>query len=121
MRLKPLDYQLTICKVATLEDLDLWGGLVFVGKSEGELSLVCETARVPDVTLAREDGWRALRVEGTLDFSLTGILARIASVLAEEGIPVFAESTFDTDYLLTREADFDRALRALAAAGYEIV
>lgn len=68
----------------------------------------------------REDGWRAFRAAGPLDFSLTGILAGIASVLAAAGIPIFAVSTYDTDYVLVKTERYEAALDALRAAGYDV-
>ena len=121
MELKRLDNELTVCKVASADDVDLSGELVFVGKTDEEVSLVCETCNVPAGAIAREDGWRCFRIQGVLDFSLVGILAKIADVLADEGIGIFAVSTFNTDYILVKEGIFDRALDALAAAGYEVV
>jgi len=74
----------------------------------------------PD-TLSREDGWRGFYVEGSLDFSLVGILSRITGTLAEQKIPVFAISTFDTDYILVKEALLDPALSAMQNAGFKIL
>ena len=95
-------------------------GLCFFARTDEEISLVCETAHVPENTTAREDGWRAMRVVGELDFSLVGILARISDVLAREKIGIFAVSTYNTDYILTKETQFEDALAALARAGYEV-
>jgi hypothetical protein len=81
------------------------------------LSIVCPEDRVPGET-TREDGWRALRVEGPLDFSWVGIVAALSRVLAEAGVSIFVLSTYDTDYLLVRETDVDRASDALIAAGH---
>jgi hypothetical protein len=75
---------------------------------------------VPAITVARSDGWRAFRVAGTLDFSLVGILAALSKTLADAGVGIFAISTFDTDYILTKAEDFDRALAALRAAGHDV-
>lgn len=121
MELKQLDYALTVCKVASVDDVDLSGELVFVGKTDEEVSLVCETCNVPAGAVEREDGWRCFRIQGVLDFSLVGILAKITGVLADEGVGIFAVSTFNTDYILVKEESFERALAALAAAGYSIV
>ena len=88
-----------------------------IGHRGEEISLVCRTEDAPQKTLAREDGWRAFRVKGSMDFALVGVLARLAGVLAARGIPIFAVSTFNTDYVLVKEADFDRALACLAEAG----
>ncbi len=90
-----------------------------ITRSDEELSLVCESfITIPSST--REPGWRALRVLGSLDFALTGILARLATTLADADISLFALSTYDTDYLLIRESSLDEAVRALVAAGYGI-
>ncbi|WP_343714309.1 ACT domain-containing protein [Inquilinus sp.] len=85
---------------------------VTVSRTGDELSVVCPEARVPADAQA-ERGWRGLKVEGPLDFALTGILARLAAPLAEAGISIFAISTFDTDYLLVRAGDLDAAIAVL--------
>ena len=90
----------------------------FTGTTDEENSLVCPEALVPDVTTERDDGWRALRITGKLDFSLIGILAGICGVLAEKKIGIFAVSTYNTDYILTKEENFEKALKALKDAGY---
>ena len=119
LNLQILPQPLTVCKVDGLEGFSM-SGLYFIGSTDAELSLVCETDRTPADTLAREDGWRAFRVVGTLDFSLTGILSRIATVLADERIGIFAVSTYDTDYILVKHENLDRAAGALKRAGYGI-
>ena len=121
MELKVLDCNLTVCKVATLEDFDLTSQPCFIGRTDEELSLVCRTECVPGETLAREDGWRAFRVQGVLDFSLTGILARLSGVLAEKKIGIFAVSTYNTDTILVKAENLSAALAALEAAGYTVV
>ena len=88
----------------------------FLSQTDRELSLVCPTSDAPADCDAREDGWRGLRVEGVLAFSLVGILSRLTGALAEAGIPVFAVSTYDTDYLFVKEKDYDRALTAIREA-----
>ena len=118
MKLKVLPYELTVCKVAAPEEIDMKGELFFIGKTDGEVSLVCETDAAPEKTLERSDGWRGMRVEGTLDFSLVGVLAGLTAALAERGIPVFAVSTYDTDYLLVKADQLENAAAALTAAGY---
>ena len=119
LNLQILPQPLTVCKVDGLEGFSM-SGLYFIGSTDAELSLVCETDRAPADTLAREDGWLAFRVVGTLDFSLTGILSRIATVLADERIGIFAVSTYDTDYILVKRENLDRAAGALKRAGYGI-
>ncbi|WP_199229381.1 ACT domain-containing protein [Azospirillum sp. TSO22-1] len=88
--------------------------LVSVTRTADELSVVCADARVPEDAKA-ERGWRAFRVEGPLDFALTGIMARLSGALADANIPLFALSTYDTDYVLVRAADAERAADALGA------
>jgi hypothetical protein len=88
-------------------------------RRDGELSLVCDAADVPD-GVDCERPWRALEVAGPLDFSLTGILASLAAPLADAGVSIFAVATYDTDVLLVRAAQLDDALAALRAAGHEV-
>ena len=119
LQLQILPQALTVCKVEGLGGFAL-SGLFFIGSTDNELSLVCETDRTPVNTTAREDGWRALRVAGTLDFSLTGILSKLATVLADAGVGIFAISTYDTDYILVKAENLDRAAAALNKAGYAL-
>jgi hypothetical protein len=67
-----------------------------------------------------EKGWRCFKVLGPLDFSLTGILASLAASLAEAGIPIFAISTYDTDYILVKEENLEKAKQALLASGHSV-
>jgi hypothetical protein len=118
MNLQVLPQAFTVCQVSDISDIDFSREFVFFSKTNEELSLVCETSFVPANTLAREDGWRGFRVSGVLEFSLVGILAKISSILAEQGISIFAVSTYNTDYIFTKADVFDRAIAALSSAGY---
>lgn len=108
----------SVCRIALTSTINWSGELTFVGKTPDELSLVCETALAPPITSAREDHWRALRVDGVLDFSLVGILSGITAVLAAQSISVFCVSTYNTDYLLVKENALNAAVLALRAGGY---
>ena len=121
LTLQVLPDEMTICKVKDLAQIDLSKELVFVGKTDEELSLVCKTADAPAETTERDDGWRAFRIEGVLDFSLIGILSKISTILAENQIGIFAVSTYNTDYILVKEENFARALDVLGEKGYTIV
>ena len=121
MELKVLEHQLTVCKVAAVQDIDLSCDFYFIGRTDEELSLVCKTKDVPTHTLERNDGWRGFRIQGVLDFSLIGILSKLSSILAENGIGIFAVSTYNTDYILVKEEDFGRALGVLKLEGYSVV
>lgn len=121
MVLKVLQEELSVCRLKSLPSPEKLGKLCFLGRTDEEISLVCPVEEVPDGFLAREDGWKAFRVEGVLDFSLIGILARISAILADAGIGIFVVSTYQTDYVLTKKEYFDAALAALAENGYEII
>lgn len=120
MELKRLPYNLTVCKVADVSDIDLNKEFYFIGKTDEELSLVCRTEDVPPLTTARDDGWRGFRIQGILDFSLIGIISKLSGILAENRIGIFAVSTYNTDYILVKSEDFNRAMDVLAKEGYEI-
>ena len=121
MELKKLPCDLTVCKVASLADVDLDSEFFFLGKTDEELSLVCRTEDVPAATTERDDGWKGFRIEGVLEFSMVGILSKLSGILAENEIGLFAVSTYNTDYILVKEANFAKALEVLAAEGYTIV
>ncbi len=120
MKLEKLPYNLTVCKLNSTDSIEPGADFYFIGKTDEEISLVCRTECTPADTSAREDGWRGFRIEGTLDFSLTGILSGISAVLAEKRIGIFALSTYNTDYILVKEENVGRAVSALEAAGYVI-
>lgn len=93
----------------------------FISKTNEENSLVCITENVPENVIAQDDGWKAFRIQGILDFSLIGILAKIATLLAENDMSIFAISTYNTDYILIKQEKYEQALKLLSAAGYKIV
>ncbi|MEU5693935.1 ACT domain-containing protein [Actinosynnema sp. NPDC020468] len=94
-------------------------GLVSVTRTPAELSVVCPAEHAPEVVTA-QPGWRLLTVRGPLEFTLTGIMAALSGELAAAGVSLFALSTYDTDHLLVKESDLDRAVAALTAAGHEV-
>jgi hypothetical protein len=118
MNLKLLDCDLSVCKINFTAEIPYQDKFVFVGKTDGELSLVCSTASVPDTCIVREDGWKGFRVEGNLEFSLIGILSKITGILAENQISVFVVSTFDTDYVLVKADQKENAKECLENSGY---
>lgn len=120
MQLRVLAATLSVMKLNTLTDDSFTQGLYFLSKTDEELSLVCESRYAPSVYAVCEDDWRAFRVEGVLDFSLTGILARISGVLADAKIGIFAVSTYNTDYILVKAPMLEASLCALKNAGYQV-
>lgn len=121
MEIKKVDEEFSVCQVEDYTYANLDSEYYFIGKTDEEKSLVCPVSEVPANAIKRDDGWRAFRIQGVLDFSLIGILAKIASVLADNGISIFAVSTYNTDYVMVKKENFQDALEVLAAAGYEIV
>ena len=120
MKIDTLDGGFTVCKIKDPSCALRCGTPFFLSITDSEISLVCPTGSAPAETSSREDGWRCFRVAGKLDFSLTGILSKISGALAARGIPVFAVSTYDTDYVLVKEENLGAALAALADEGFGI-
>ena len=118
MVLKKLVYDLSVCKLSDADSIDISKEFYFIGKTDEEISLVCKTADKPKNAIECDDGWRGFRIEGVLDFSLIGILSKLSSILAENKIGIFAVSTYNTDYILVKEENFDRAMAVLSAEGY---
>ena len=114
---------LAICRLPADAAFPEWarpGDLLAFLQTRQELSVICEERYVPPEIKA-ERGWRAFKVQGTLDFTMVGVLASILDPLREAGISILALSTFDTDYVLVKNSRLDPALLALQAAGFAII
>lgn len=103
-----------VCKLKEVKASDAKSQFFFLSKTDKEVSLVIEEKYAPGDALKVEKGWAAFRVVGELDFSLVGILSKISSCLANSQVSIFAVSTFDTDYVLIKRKDLDKARLALA-------
>ena len=121
MEIKKIDHNFSVCQVEDYSLVNLNSEYSFIGKTDEEKSLVCITDEVPANVIQRDDGWKALRIQGVLDFSLIGILAKIAAALADNGISIFAVSTYNTDYVLMKRENYQKALDVLKALGYMII
>ena len=121
MELKKIEHNLTVCKVQNASDIDMTTDFFFIGKTDEEVSLVCKTEDTPAETIEKDDGWKGFRIQGVLDFSLIGILSKLSGILADNNIGIFVVSTYNTDYILVKEGNFDRALKVLASEGYTII
>ena len=121
MEIKKYNHKMSVCKVSDYSKVDLNDEFVFIGKTDDELSLVRLTENVPQNITERDDGWKMMRIQGVLDFSLIGILSKISAVLADNKIGIFAVSTFNTDYILVKEENYDKSLKSLGDAGDTIV
>jgi hypothetical protein len=119
-----LDGLFAVCRLAAETPLPAWAvgagtGFLSITRTPDELSIVCREEDMPD-DVRCERGWRCLRVAGSLDFALVGVLASLLAPLAEAGVAVFVLSTFDTDYLLVKDDRRDAAIAALRRAGHRV-
>lgn len=121
MEIKRIHQDFSVCQLEDYSLVNPDSMYCFIGKTDEESSLVCITENVPPNVLKRDDGWKAFRIQGVLDFSLIGILSEISAILAERGISIFAVSTYNTDYILIKKENYKKALEALEAFGYSVV
>lgn len=124
LHLKLLDAHFDVHRLLSIMELEDLQGSWFLSSTDEELSLVCEVINrdlLKDTAQKSELNWRAIRVEGPLDFGLTGVIAGLSQVLADADIPVFVVSTFDTDYLLVKERNLAESLVVLKKADYVFV
>lgn len=122
LKMKLIEEKLSVCRLQRDMQIPAWalsGQFFSITKTHEELSIVCSESFVPE-GVACEKGWRALMVEGPLDFSLIGILSQISTALAEVKISIFAISTYDTDYILIKAKEMDKAISELRRKGYII-
>lgn len=127
LRLAALDGRMAICRLpadAGIPAQALEGDFFSMTRTPEELSIVCPEENAPDGSddeVMREDGWRALKLEGPFDLSLVGVLVSATAPLAGAGLGVFAVSTYSTDYVLVEEENLDAAVAALREAGHEVL
>ena len=121
LQLQVIPETFSICQVENYKGSDIDQPFVFTGRTDEEKSLVCPVSMVPESTLDRSDGWKMFRICGQLDFSLIGILAELSSVFAKAEIGIFAISTYNTDYVLVKDKDYRKAIKALDRAGYRVL
>jgi uncharacterized protein len=122
--LEVLNDRLAICRSDKDAPVPKWakappGEFFSVTRTRDELSIIIADARAPREAKCERD-WRLLMVKGPLDFNLVGIIAGLSGTLADSGVSIFALSTYDTDYIMVKQPDLDRALAALRQAGYPV-
>jgi uncharacterized protein len=123
LQLTLLSSKLAVCRLSAEAQIPDWaypgGELLAIVRTRDELSVVCEQRFVPPQIKAERD-WRALKVQGPLDFSQVGVLAALALPLAQAGVSIFAISTFDTDYVLVKDQVLGQAVQILRQSGITI-
>ena len=120
MIIKTISNEFSICKLTQVPNLDSFD-MYFLSRTDEELSLVVKSDEAPEDALATNAGWKAFRIDEVLDFSLIGIISKISRLLADSNIGIFVISTYNTDYILTKKENYDRALKILITAGYDII
>ena len=123
LTMKLLKDKYGVCRLDKTELIPEWASnsdFFSITKTLDELSIVCSEESIPS-NVKCENDWRILKIEGPLDFSLIGILASISSILAQNGISIFAISTYNTDYILVKNKDIDKAIGSLIREKYEVI
>ena len=116
LTLSILPLSLAVVRLDPSATIPLWateGHFFSITKTKEELSIVCKETALPVHAKAEKD-WKAIKVEGPLDFSMTGVLASLALPLAEAKVSIFAISTYDTDYILVKSKNLERAVEVLS-------
>lgn len=123
IKLKVIGGTFSICRLPPKAPIPMWAtqnSFYSISKTEDELSIVCPSDCVPK-EVRKETDWELIKVEGPLDFALTGILNSLTKPLAEAKISIFAVSTFDTDYLLVKKENLETAIKALENQGFHFI
>ncbi|MEK6266864.1 MAG: ACT domain-containing protein [Clostridium sp.] len=123
LTMKLLTERFGVCRLDKTELIPEWAknsSFYSITKTLDELSIVCSQDNIPS-NIKCERNWRTLKIEGPLDFSLIGILSSISTLLAQNGISIFAISTYDTDYILVKDKDIVNTINVLTKENYEII
>lgn len=111
-----------VCQLPPTAPVPDWasnGPLLSITRTAEELSIVCPEEGVPD-NIKAEKQWQCFMLEGPFPFSQTGVLLSFIQPLSQSGVPIFAISTFNTDYVLIQAEFVGMAVEALRGAGHEI-
>jgi uncharacterized protein len=123
LKFRRIDGEFAIVRMACDAAVPEWatkGGFSSITRTAKELSIVCAVENLPsDVNSLHH--WTCLKLEGPFAFSLTGVLLSFIEPLSANGVPIFAISTYDTDYVLIQEEFVANALNLLRQAGHELV
>ena len=122
LTLTVLSNRYAICRLSPRDPIPDWAtgdDFVSISRTRDELSIVCPEQNVPS-GVSSAKGWRVLKCEGPLDYSLTGIMASLAEPLANAGVPIFPIATHDTDYVLIKDPQLDVAVHALTSYGHAV-
>lgn len=123
LKFRQLPARYAICQLPVDQALPAWAlhhEFLSLTRTPDELSIVCPQASVP-ATIKSESGWICLQLQGPFPFSQTGILASFIAPLSSNAIPIFAISTYNTDYVLIQEDFLPSALAALTRAGHQLL
>lgn len=121
MELKILKQNFSICKIKEINSISIDGEFLFIGKTDDEISIVCDCEHTPANYTDISRNWKCIKIIGTLDFSLIGILSKISTILAEHNIGIFVVSTYNTDYILVKEDKISLAKKCLEENNYTFV
>ncbi len=121
MELKILKQNFSICKVKEINNINIDNEFLFIGKTDDEISIVCAEEYIPINYTDISENWKCIKIMGTLDFSLIGILSKISTILTENNISIFVVSTYNTDYILVKEDKIDLAKKSLEENNYTFI
>jgi uncharacterized protein len=123
LTLKILKDRYSVCRLNKNDEIPKWifdEEFFSITRTDDELSIVCLQDKIKEDIKCEKD-WKVLKIEGPLDFSLVGILSRISTLMANNGISIFAISTYDTDYILIKEESINKVIEVLENNNYNII
>lgn len=115
--------KLAICRSdqnAALPDIGQISGYYALIQTPNETTLICPEKSAPEFLL-KDSGWRALEVQGPLEFNMIGVLSELAGCLARASVSIFVISTYDTDTILVKDQMLANAVQALISDGHQVV
>ncbi len=121
MDIKILNYEFVVCKLETLDEVNIHDEYCFISKTDEEISLVCTARYAPNKVIDIQKNFKGFRIEGELDFNLVGVIARISTLLSLHEISIFTVSTFNTDYFFVKGTKLTKAMEVLKSNNYNII
>lgn len=121
MKIEVLEEDFVVCKIESFDEVSMHDKYSFLTKEDQNISLICTDRYCPSKTLGIQKNYRAIKIEGNLEFNSVGVIAKLSSLLALNDISILSVSTFTTEYIFVKNAKLSKAVDVLKANGYELI
>ncbi|RDB28499.1 hypothetical protein Hypma_015843 [Hypsizygus marmoreus] len=129
LHLQVLSVPFFVAKFSSHEDVPNWAlgaltgkaNFISITRTDEEISIVGEASQSFPDPVKELSTWTCIKILGPMEHDLIGILAEFTAPLKTAKVPVFAVSTWNTDFVLVPTGSLSEAEVALALDGWTFI